>query len=79
MKIVIADTGVLISLGHIGYIDLIEKVFGKFYIAEAVWVELNDYDNPDFNRSILPDLKTRVMHAFPPIEFFGYFFALSKK
>ena len=39
---------------------MIEKVFGEYYIAEAVWNELNSYDNPDFDCSILPDLKTRV-------------------
>lgn len=43
MKIVIADTGALLSLGHVGYIDLVEKVFGDFYIVWAVWKELNDY------------------------------------
>lgn len=40
MKIVIADTGALISLGHVEHIGLIEKVFGDFYIAQAVWEEL---------------------------------------
>ena len=37
MKIVIADTGALISLGLVGKVRLIEKVFGDFYIANAVW------------------------------------------
>lgn len=60
MKIVIADTGALISLGILEQIDLIEKIFGEFYIAQAVWVELNGYDNPNFNRALLPDLKSRV-------------------
>ncbi|MBX3164116.1 MAG: DUF3368 domain-containing protein [Bacteroidetes bacterium] len=60
MKVVIADTGALISLGIVGQIDLIEKIFGEFYIAEAVWIELNNYDNPNFNPNILSDLKRRV-------------------
>lgn len=49
MKIVVADTGVLISLALIGQVDLIEKIFDRLYITEAVWQELNNYDNPDFN------------------------------
>ena len=28
-------TGALISLGHVGQIEIIEKVFGEFYIAQA--------------------------------------------
>ena len=61
MKIVIADTGALLSLGHVGYIDLVEKVFGDFYIAWAVWKELNDYDHPEFDKSILEGLETKVV------------------
>ena len=61
MKIVIADTGALLSLGHVGYIDLIEKVFGDFYIAWAVWQELNDYDHPEFDKHALKELETRVV------------------
>ncbi len=60
MKVVVADTGVIISLAHIGQIDLIEKIFGDFYIAKAVWIELNNYDNPNFDDSILADLKPKV-------------------
>ena len=61
MKLVIADTGALISLGHVGQIDLIDKVFGEFYIAEAVWEELKEYEHPNFDRSILKRLENRVM------------------
>lgn len=61
MKIVIADTGALISLGHVGHIGLIEKIFSNFYIAEAVWKELNDYDNPDFDHQILNELEAKVI------------------
>ncbi len=60
MKVVIADTGVIISLIHIGKLDLIEKVFGEYYIADAVWDELNNYDNPKFDRSKLREIKPRV-------------------
>jgi uncharacterized protein len=60
VKIVIADTGALISLIHLGRIDLIEKVFGEFFIAKAVWKELNAYDNPDFDRTVLLRLESKV-------------------
>ncbi|MFV0553633.1 MAG: DUF3368 domain-containing protein [Mangrovibacterium sp.] len=60
MKVVVADTGAIISLIHIGQIELIEKIFGDFYIAKAVWIELNNYDNPFFDRSMLERLKPRV-------------------
>lgn len=51
MKIVIADTGSIISLIHIGKLNLIEQIFGEYYIAKAVWIELNNYDNPQFDHS----------------------------
>ncbi len=60
MNIVVADTGALISLIHLDKIDLIQKVFGDFVIAKAVWDELNDYDNPDFDRNILQNLESKV-------------------
>ncbi len=61
MKVVIADTGALISLVHVGKVDLIEKVFGELYIAQAVWEELNDYENPFFEKSLLKELKNKVV------------------
>lgn len=61
MKLVIADTGALISLGLVGHIDLIEKVFGDYYIANAVWEELQAYENPEFEKSLLFHLKKRVV------------------
>ena len=61
MKIVVADTGALISLGHIEHIGLVEEIFGDFYIAQAVWEELQSYENPEFNDKILNDLKGRVV------------------
>jgi uncharacterized protein len=61
MKLVIADTGALISLGHVGQIGLIDRVFGEFYIAEAVWEELKDYEHPKFDRGILKHLEKRVV------------------
>ncbi len=60
MKVVIADTGVIISLIHIGQLDLIEKVFGEYYLAKAVWIELNNYDNPYFDKSKLEEIKPKV-------------------
>jgi predicted nucleic acid-binding protein len=61
MKLVIADTGALISLAHIRQIELIEMLFGELYIAEAVWKELNNYDNPDFDNKLLQTLGKSVV------------------
>lgn len=61
MKLVIADTGALISLGHVGHIRLIEELFGDYYIAQAVWEELQNYENPEFNVNTINDLKKRVV------------------
>ena len=61
MKLVIADTGALISLGHVGDIHLIEEIFGDFYIAEAVWKELRNYENPEFDVNIFKVLENRVV------------------
>lgn len=61
MKIVVADTGVLISLGLIGKVDLIEKIFDELYIAEAVWAELNNYDNPDFSHAQFSGFADKVV------------------
>lgn len=62
MKLVIADTGALISLGLVGKIQLIENIFGEFYIAEAVWEELRNYENPDFDSSTLKMLQKHVVN-----------------
>lgn len=61
MKLIIADTGPLISLGIIGHIDLIEKIFGEYYIANAVWEELQVYDNPEFDKTLLKEVKKNVI------------------
>jgi hypothetical protein len=62
MKLVIADTGALISLGLVGLIDLIERVFGDYYIANAVWEELLTYENTEFEKSFLMNLGKRVIN-----------------
>jgi len=61
MKVVIADTGALISLGQVDQIQLIEKVFGEFYIAQAVWEELNQYEHPNFPSEILSSLSSKTV------------------
>lgn len=60
MSIIIADTGALISLIHTKQLDLIETIFGDFFIPNAVWKELNDYKNPDFDRVRLAELKSKI-------------------
>jgi hypothetical protein len=59
MKVVVAE-GAIISLVHFGQLDLIETIFGDFYIAKAVWIELNNYDNPNFDDRVLIGLESRV-------------------
>ena len=66
MKIVIADTGALVSLALVESIDLIEKIFGRVYIANAVWQELNTYKNPNFSKDILIDLEPKVVSIKSP-------------
>ncbi|MEQ8417000.1 MAG: DUF3368 domain-containing protein [Imperialibacter sp.] len=61
MKVVVADTGAIISLVHVGQLGLIESIFGDYFIAEAVWQELQVYDNPGFDRSVLKDIEKRVI------------------
>ncbi|MEZ4828504.1 MAG: DUF3368 domain-containing protein [Bacteroidia bacterium] len=60
MKIVVSDTGPLISLGIVGKLDIIERVFGEFYIAGAVWEELKKYENKDFDKQYLKVLESHV-------------------
>lgn len=60
MAIVVADTGAIISLIHIEKLSLIEDFFGKFYISEAVFIELTNYDNPDFDNTYLIELKSKI-------------------
>ena len=61
MKLIIADTGALISLGLTQHTDLIEKVFGDFYIANAVWEELQEYENPEFDKKLLTQFENKVI------------------
>lgn len=63
MKILVADTGALISLIHINQLILLDKLFGGFYLPFAVWVELNNYDNPLFDRTQLYDLHSRILQV----------------
>lgn len=61
--LVIADTGALISLGHIGKLHLIGDLFGDFLIPEAVWEELLSYNNPSFpasNFTLLEEKRQKI-------------------
>ena len=62
MKIVVADTGALISLSLIGQIDLIEKIFGNFFIANAVWEELLRYENLNIDNDLKAQFEKHVLH-----------------
>lgn len=61
MKTVIADTGVLISLALVRRLDLIKKVFGEFFIADAVWKELKNYENPEIDKAVFNSLEEKVL------------------
>ena len=61
MTIVFADTSALISLGIVGHIDLIEKIFGDHFIANAVWEELQKYELPEIEKSLFLPLEKRVV------------------
>jgi predicted nucleic acid-binding protein len=58
---VIADTTSLISLILVNKLELIEKVFGKYYIPFAVWNEIKSYSNPNFDIINLMDLEQHVL------------------
>lgn len=60
MKVIIADTGALISLGLAGYLNILEQLFNEFYIPEAVWEEINQYDNPDFEQTNIDLLRNKI-------------------
>lgn len=59
--LIIADTGAIISLSLVGQLPIIEKLFGKFYIPNAVFEELQNYGNPLFDERIIHDLSNRVV------------------
>ena len=59
--LVVADTGVLISLGHVDLISLLSQVFGEFYVPKAVWDELVRYEHPDFDQEKLKEIKPQVV------------------
>lgn len=61
MKIVVADTGTLISLGIAEKIEIIEQIFDEFYIPTAVWNELEKYDNPAFPKDYKNQLKSKTL------------------
>jgi len=60
MKMVVADTGALISLAIAGQIDIIEKALGTLILAGAVLEELRTYDNPLFDKALVPELERHV-------------------
>ncbi len=61
MKVVVSDTGVIISLIHINQLSIIESIFGDYYIPEGVWKELIRYDNPSFDSTQLKKIAPKVL------------------
>lgn len=60
MKVVIADTGAIISLIYIDKLDILEAVIGNFYIAQSVREELNNYENNDFPKYLIKSIENKV-------------------
>lgn len=58
--LIIADTGALISLGHIEKLHLIQDFFGEVLIPEMVWQELKSYQHPNFDKSNVDYFKDKV-------------------
>ncbi len=66
MALVIADTGVLISLGLVKQFELLHQMFDEFYIPNAVWEEFRDYEHPDFLQEDFDWLIQHVREIHPP-------------
>jgi uncharacterized protein len=60
MRIVVADTGTLISWGIVGKIEIINKVFDEFFIPYAVFEELEKYKNPEFPKKYMKLLQNHI-------------------
>jgi len=58
-KIVIADTGVIISLSITDNLDLLNQIFGEYYIAKSVWIELIKYKSI-LSKKVFDILQTKV-------------------
>lgn len=61
MKILVADTGALISLGIAGKIEIIDQIFDEFYIPNGVWKEIENYENPAFLKIYRNQLKKHTL------------------
>ena len=65
-KVVVADTGPIISLAMIHQVELIEKILGELYISDTVWKELTQYKNKVPDKITLQYLKKRVVTLSSP-------------
>jgi predicted nucleic acid-binding protein len=50
----------LISLALVGKLNILDQLFERYYIPQAVWDELQLYDHPDLNQSSFAPLKTHI-------------------
>lgn len=63
MKIIISDTGPILSLAYVGRLDLLYFIYPDFYLSEAVFAELKIYlprYSPD-HEEILKDIVPHVI------------------
>ena len=58
--IVVADTGPLISLGHIKRLDILEQLYPDYIIAQAVYQELVNYKRIDFDELDLLNIRKHI-------------------
>ena len=77
MKIIISDTGPILSLACINRIDILFKIYPDFFIPEAVFAELKTYlpryvnDYEIVLKKLEPHMLTLSSHAKETNECFG--------
>ncbi len=58
--ILIADTSPLISLILVGQLNILEKIFGDYYIPQTVWDELQSHNEIKSYRNEINTLSTKI-------------------
>ena len=66
--ILIADSSALVALAIVDQLDTLELLFGKVYIPQAVYNELNKTDKPE-SKKLADYCKTRVINISRQVNF----------
>jgi predicted nucleic acid-binding protein len=69
--ILIADTSPIISLILADEFDLLEKIFGEFYIPNSVWEEIKSHNEIQSYSSSLNKLSYKIKHVQNYVLEFG--------